>query len=455
MLFNSVAFLVFFSILHSFYWLSKHKWRKWLLLFGSVVFYGYWSAPFLIHFLLIIYLNYLFYHFTRHIYNLKVLSIIAIFNFANLAFFKYYYFLRTIFIDLGFSGFSEKTPEIILPLAISFYTFQIMAFHVDIYRNHINYKVSLSDFTLFIMFFPQLIAGPILRSDEFINKINTEKKSSRVPVDSATLLILMGIVKKILIADNISIIVEPVFSNPGYYSSSGILIAVYGFAIQIYCDFAGYTDIARGIALLLGFKIPANFRAPYFSMSFQEFWRRWHITLSTWLRDYLYIPLGGNKFGAYKTYFNLFITMVLGGLWHGANYTFLVWGVLHGVYLCIERFFGLASRKRNIVTKIISSVFVFHLVCLGWIFFRAESIKSAFQIIQRIFALDGIVPPGTNQLGIYFLIFILLHILEYNPKFWNRFARFKNILIPASAICICFAIASVSSKSSTFIYFQF
>lgn len=455
MLFNSIAFLLFYAFLHFIYWNAKHKYRKMLLLLGSAIFYGYWSIPFLFHFLLIISINYIFYNWTRLNFSLSKLNVIIGLNFLNLIFFKYSQFIRNLFFDLGFSGPLDKIPESVLPLAISFYTFQIVAFHIDAYRNRIPNKVSYSDFTLFIMFFPQLIAGPILRSDEFIAKINTNKKASAIPVDNAIVLILIGLVKKILIADNISPIVEPVFSNPEAYNYSGALVAIYGFAIQIYCDFAGYTDIARGTALLFGFRMPANFKAPYFSTTLREFWRRWHITLSSWLRDYLYIPLGGNRFGAFRTYLNLLITMGLGGLWHGANYTFIIWGLLHGFYLCIEKFFGLAGQKINLITRIFRSALTFHLICFAWIFFRADSISIAIKIILRLFSTEGVLPTGTNRMAICLTLFLFLHLLEYYPRIWKIFSRYGKVLVPVSTIIAGFIISGASSKASAFIYFQF
>ncbi|MCG6167128.1 MBOAT family protein [Leptospira sp. FAT2] len=428
-----------------------------------MIFYGYWSPIFLLHFVGIVSLNYWVYYKYKGRYSKSLITSILILNFLNLIVFKYFYFFSNITFDL-FSfdmaallknGLGIKT--IVLPLAISFYTFQILAFQIDEYKGKVTEEVSFENFLLFILFFPQLVAGPIMRHDHFLLQINKKRRFSELANNSGMILILLGVAKKVIIADNISPVIDPLFQNPSEFNAMSSILAIYGFAIQIYCDFAGYTDIARGLSLLLGINIPANFRAPYLASSFSDFWRRWHITLSTWLRDYLYIPLGGNRVGNVKTYVNLMLTMVLGGLWHGANYTFLIWGGLHGLYLIIERrFFSERIQKLSLIPKILYSVFVFHLVCFAWIFFRSDSVAKAIAIIRNLFSTGGAELPGIHSLTNFFVLAILLHVYEYLPHF-RKALKFKKrkVLIPALGMLVAVVAVTLSSKSVPFIYFQF
>src|SRR5690606_5593996 len=230
-----------------------------------------------------------------------------------------------------------STIEVLLPVGISFYTFQSLSYMIDIHRHELKPRKKFVDYALFVSFFPQLVAGPIVRASEFFKQLDEKRHFSFDMAQSGVMLIMVGLVKKVVFADNLALFVDPVFNNPESYSGLMTLMAVYGFAFQIYFDFSGYTDIAIGVAKLLGFTFPRNFMHPYISLSIKDFWRRWHMTLSRWLRDYLYISLGGNRKGTLMTARNLFLTMFLGGLWHGASWNFAIWGVLHGVYLSIER----------------------------------------------------------------------------------------------------------------------
>ncbi|MCE9499664.1 MAG: MBOAT family protein [Leptospira sp.] len=462
MLFNSFAFLIFFYFAHLLYWNVSEKNRPRILIFASFVFYCWWSLPFFFHFLFIVGLNYFVYSAFRKKYTGKVLALIVSINLTNLIFFKYFYFLTKTLGDITsqklFYDFSSKNSpvyiNIVLPLAISFYTFQIIAFHADEFRGGMKVNVKLHEFILFIMFFPQLIAGPILRTNEFLPQIGKKKRIGNRTLDVAVYFILSGLVKKVVIADSIAYRIDPVFLNPGHYSWQSIMIAVYAFSIQIYCDFAGYTDMARGLAFSLGYKIPANFRAPYFSVSFREFWTRWHITLSTWLRDYLYIPLGGNRNGKPDTYLNLGITMILGGLWHGANYTFLIWGLLQGIYLSVERFF-FPVMELTLKAKIIRGIIIFHMVTFSWIFFRSDSIHTALTLLSQLSGGGGKKMYDPDFIAICFLLFLFLHVIEYGKFKIPSFLPGKKYLYPAMALIVSIAVATLGSRSGAFIYFQF
>lgn len=466
MLFNTIPFLILFLLLYLLYWKSPRlgiEGRKNLLFVASLVFYGWWSVPFLLHFTAVVALNYTVYFFVQRPGKAMLRLLIAL-NLVHLALFKYFYF----FLDAASFALPDAMstllkpgngliPEIILPLGISFYTFQILAFHVDRYRGTIDYHVSMKDFMLFIMFFPQLVAGPIMRHDELLPHLRRPVTLRRNWLDKGIFLFLIGVAKKVLIADNISPSIDPVFADPSAYSSGAILTAAYGFAIQIYMDFSGYSDMARGLAYALGYRIPHNFRAPYFALSFREFWRRWHITLSQWLRDYLYIGLGGNRVSPFRNYLNLFATMVLGGLWHGANYTFIVWGALHGAYLVIERFFNLYPKAdARWPSKLLRGIIVFHLVLIAWVFFRAPSIQGAIDMITGIVSNEG----GGKvkfplKLEYILLTTILLHIYEYRARPFLRIWKWREFVLPVAAVVVGFLVMIFTGKSAPFIYFQF
>ncbi|NJK96232.1 MAG: MBOAT family protein, partial [Bacteroidales bacterium] len=262
--------------------------------------------------------------------------------------------------------------SIILPIGISFFTFHALNFLIDTYKGKMIPLTNLLDFGFFISFFPQLVAGPIIRAIDFIPQINKKFKLTNAEFGHATFLIMNGLIKKMVISDYISLnFVDRVFENPDMFTGIENLLAVYGYAIQIYCDFSGYTDIAIGLALLMGFRIPVNFNSPYKAYNLVDFWRRWHISLSSWLRDYLYIPLGGNRNGKARTHLNLLITMILGGMWHGAHFKFIIWGALHGVGLAVNKMWSDFFPTRNQVNlwqKVFGGIITFHFVCLAWIF---------------------------------------------------------------------------------------
>lgn len=341
MLFTQPLFFVFFALIFCTVWLiPSHNTRKLLLLVASYTFYAAWDWRFCSLIAISTVIDFLAGQQlgrASEILRRKawlILSLTA--NLGILGFFKYYDF----FIESG-SGLlgldPSRTMNIVLPVGISFYTFQSMSYTIDIYRRQLKPVSGFTDFALYVSFFPQLVAGPIVRASHFLPQLSTKKSFSDIRFQVAFTLFLIGFIKKACISDNIALLIDPVFAAPDAFTAASLWIATVFYAVQIYCDFSGYTDMAIAIAALLGFQLQLNFRFPYFASNIAEFWQRWHISLSTWLRDYLYIPLGGNRGGSIKTYRNLMITMLLGGLWHGAAWNFVIWGGLHGGALAVHR----------------------------------------------------------------------------------------------------------------------
>jgi D-alanyl-lipoteichoic acid acyltransferase DltB (MBOAT superfamily) len=411
------------------------------------------------------------------------------FNLLILAYFKYSYF-ATELINSWFStsfevvdylavwanalnGSHFDVTTIILPIGISFYTFQSISYLVDIYRNKIPAIKNYIDLGLYITFFPALVAGPIVRAEQFTPQLRGYYQLSRNDFSKALFMIICGLIKKIIVADYISLnFVDRVFDTPQIYSGFENLMAVYGYSLQIYCDFSGYTDIAIGIAMLLGFRLPANFNSPYKAANITDFWRRWHISLSSWLRDYLYIPIGGNRHGTFVMCFALIITMLLGGLWHGANTKFLIWGAMHGVALMLHKLWTMYFvKKHKIIDKNFGyyirhflSVFIcFNFVCFCWIFFRADNMQAGFSIINQItnhFGLQEILPIITNY-WLVFSIIIITFIIHLLPKKFKENINylFYKIPIPIKLLIAIFvALLLYQSQSlglQPFVYFQF
>ncbi|MGZ5244908.1 MAG: MBOAT family O-acyltransferase, partial [Bacteroidia bacterium] len=346
-------------------------------------------------------------------------------------------------------------------------TFQTISYSIDIYRRKIEPARNILDFGFFVSFFPQLVAGPIVRAAEFLPQMYKPYNVTKADFNRAVFLIVNGLIKKVLISDYISInFVDRVFDNPKLYSGFENLLAVYGYTLQIYCDFSGYTDMAIGLALLLGFQLPINFNSPYKSLNITEFWRRWHISLSTWLRDYLYIPLGGNRKGKFRQYLNLFITMLLGGLWHGAHLRFIIWGALHGLALGFHKLwseFFPQKEKSNWLVIFISGLITFHFVAFCWIFFRAANLQVVNDVLFQIFR--SFKPELiTDVLYSYRKIFAVMlfgYIIHFLPIRWKDGLHvvFSRIPLPAKAViiaCIVILLYQVMSAGvQPFIYFQF
>jgi len=402
MLFPTVDFAIFFVVVFAFGWLLRPYATPWRLfmLAASLFFYGYWDARFVGLLGGSIVANHLFGRAVRAagvsgrtILARGAVSLAVLTNLGVLGWFKYYDFFATSVIDAGHrAGVDLNIPilTVLLPVGISFFTFQALSYVIDVHRGKIE-PLRFLDFAVYLAFFPQLVAGPIVRATEFAPQLIDGDAHPRQKLESglAFRLIFAGLFKKVVVSSYLATeLVDPVFAVPGQHTAPEILFATYAYAIQIYADFSGYTDIAIGTALLLGFRFPKNFDAPYTALSIQEFWRRWHMTLSRWLKDYLYIPLGGNRKSRIFTYRNLALTMVLGGLWHGAATTFVIWGAIHGGLLALERLaggwwqhIGSPTLLPLAVTRPLRWIYTFHAVCLAWIFFRADSLEIALQLL--------------------------------------------------------------------------
>ncbi len=469
LLFNSGLFLILFILFYAIYlkWEHIHSFRVIYVTIFSLFFYFKSSGIF---FVLLIFSSIVDYYIGNKLYKVTdpkqrklYLALSVIVNLGLLGYFKYTNF----FIDSvnAIAGGHIAHANIFLPIGISFYTFQTMSYSIDLYRKSMKPAESFGDFMFFVTFFPQLVAGPIVRAADFIPQIRQKISLNKRQMTIALTLIIGGLIKKAIISDYISVnFVDRVFTQPTLYSGFENLMAVYGYAIQIYCDFSGYSDMAIGIALLMGFQLPENFRTPYNAFSLTEFWRRWHISLSSWLRDYLYIPLGGNKNGTVRTYINLMLTMILGGLWHGASWNFVLWGTMHGVVLAIERLVKTYWRlPSNAVTRSLGQLYTFHWVCLAWVFFRAGSFAQASTVISRIFTDTTwkqipVVIMGYKEV---FGLIILGYLTHLIPNRWeNRFKHTLSIFpVWGRALTLAFVMWCVwqvtSSDVHPFIYFQF
>ena len=374
-----------------------------------------------------------------------------------LAAFKYYgFFVQSLAHGLDDVGLGLPLPllAIALPVGVSFFTFQAISYVVDVKRRVVR-PSSLVDVAVYLSFFPHLVAGPIVRAKEFLPQLEAPRDPSRVAVGSGIALIGLGLVKKVVIADFLArTVVDPVFAVPDAYSAPDVWLAAYAYTAQIFCDFSGYTDMAIGLALLMGYVFPQNFRSPYRATGFRDFWRRWHMTLSRFLRDFLYIPLGGNRGGRAKTYRNLLITMVLGGLWHGAAWPFVLWGAFHGVGLIAEHALGGRLRTPAWLRWLVT----FHLIVFGWILFRSQSIDLAGSFLGRL-AVPGDATLWSAPVVLAIVVVIGLQLLPEKPleRLQVRIERIRPVVLGTGfAVLVLFVGATVSSQGvAPFIYFRF
>ncbi|MDD5070549.1 MAG: MBOAT family protein [Candidatus Omnitrophica bacterium] len=472
MLFNSLQFALFFPITYFFYLISNHKWQNRFLLIASYIFYSAWDWRFLS---LIIISTVIDYFCGLKIAQAddkrkkrKFLLLSLITNLSLLGFFKYFGFFADSLLNLLHS-IGIDTPlyslKIILPVGISFYTFQTLSYSIDIYRKEIKPTKNFLDFALFVSFFPQLVAGPIERAKNLLPQILSPRKITLDSFYQGIYLILWGLFQKVFVADNLAKIVNDIFAFPQNHSGGGILIALYAFSLQIFCDFCGYSNIARGIGKCLGFEIMVNFNCPYFSQSPQEFWKRWHISLSSWFKDYLYIPLGGNRKGKAKTYRNLILTMGLAGLWHGASWNFIFWGLYQAALLIIYKIVTplnfkidfLQNRPAKKIAAFINGLIFFHLTCLGWLLFRCESLTQIVIMSKKLFG-DFSFSSGISIIPLVFFswFLILIEIFQYKKNDLLFVLKLPVFLRTLIYIVIFYSIILYGSETAEkFIYFQF
>jgi alginate O-acetyltransferase complex protein AlgI len=446
----------------------NHRFKLLFVTFFSFYFY-YKSSG--IYFLLLVWAAILDFSLGKWIYRTEnpakrktALIISVISNLAVLFYFKYSNFFIETVNTVGHTDF-HKIENLFLPVGISFFTFQSISYIADIYSRKLKPVGNILEYAFFVSFFPQLVAGPIVRAYDFIPQINRRTVVSETNFNEAVYLILGGLFKKAVIADYISLnFVDRVFEQPLLYTGFENLMAVYGYSLQIYCDFSGYSDMAIGIALLLGFRFPVNFETPYRSGSVTEFWRRWHISLSTWLRDYIYIPLGGNRSTSLRTYINLMLTMLIGGFWHGAAFRFILWGALHGFALGVERFFKrFIELPEGAFVRLFQIIVTFHFVCFCWIFFRAADVQTAQNVIAQIFTSfhSEVIPQfieGYSPVIFLMILGYLLHAVPFDieVKFQDLFIELPMWAKAIAFVLIVWIVLQVkSSEIQPFIYFQF
>jgi len=490
MLFNSLEFIIFFIVILA--TISAIKNRKFQHVFLLIIsyFFFYFTSNYLVTLLIISTL--LDYYLGNKIWNenniikkkiFLILSLIG--NLGLLGFFKYADFAIMQFNIFGtYFNLNSEIPllELILPIGISFYTFQTISYTVDIYRGHLEPSKSFREFALFVAFFPQLVAGPIVRAKDFLPQLREKLDNFSNGIQLRQIIIknqnlklgitimTFGFFKKMFFADNIAPLVDEIFINPIGLDSFTVILGTIAFGIQIYGDFSGYSDIAIGAALILGFKIPINFNKPYFAISPSDFWRRWHISLSTWLRDYLYIPLGGNKKSSGRTYLNLFTVMFLGGLWHGASWNFVIWGVLHGMYLSIHKIISdkfphlkIHPFFKSKIGKIISIFVTQYFVFLAWIPFRVHDTDAMIYSIQKYvfidFQFDGVLSfVLSHKWPILIMgIFVILHVFMYfKPDTVSKISKMKLKYWTVFFTTLLFLIVYFyNGNSQDFIYFRF
>jgi alginate O-acetyltransferase complex protein AlgI len=464
--FPTIEFAAFFVVVFVLSWAFMPHPRLWrpFILVASYVFYGWIDWRWVLLLVSSTLVNTVAAQVISHAPSARTrkqaLIAAVCFDLGLLCVFKYFGFFVSQFDD-AFEGLGLGSPlplvQIVLPIGISFFTFQAISYVVDVYRG--DWPASqLGDVAILQAFFPHLVAGPIVRARELIPQLRTPRDPRAVFAGPGLFLIAGGLIKKTVVADELARrVVDPVFNDPVAHSGAEVLLAIYGFAAQIYCDFSGYTDMAIGLALLLGFQLPQNFNRPYLALSLQDFWRRWHMTLSRWLRDYLYIPLGGSRHGRRETYRNLMLTFLLGGLWHGASWTFMIWGGIHGGALSIERW-GRETLPGFRLPRWLAWLVTFNVVCLAWVFFRSPNLTTAFDMLGQIGA-AGPAPLVTVPMVLLVVAAIALQAVP--SDFWRR-AEAWLVARPVAAqgvalgLMLVVADAAVGQQGvAPFIYFRF
>ncbi len=496
MLFNSYTFIVFLVIVLVLHNATRLPWKvkKINLLLASYLFYAVWNPPFIILLWISTLIDFIvgkkLFHEENKLRRKALLIISLVANLGMLGFFKYGNFLLENFVVLMSAigvDYQPAAPNIILPVGISFYTFQTLCYTLDMYKRRIEPEKSFLNFALFVTFFPQLVAGPIVRPAQLLPQFHTPHTATSQQLIKGLFLLSLGLFMKVVMADTmLAGSADTVFGARQILTPLDAWLGVLAFSGQIFFDFAGYSTCAIGIAACLGFTLPDNFRYPYAAIGFSDFWRRWHITLSTWLKDYLYIGLGGNRKGNFRTYVNLMTTMLLGGLWHGASWTFVVWGGLHGTYLCIERLFRQKKSKdaamaqdgatpepipivtaslapaffeRKKVKMFFAALLTFFLVNITWVFFRANDFSTAWRLLGSMFGLTDGTPvlPTIDMIkvGVVTVLLVGSHWLMRNTSVWHVVQKTKWWIVGIAWAFLLIALILSQKSSDSFIYFQF
>ncbi len=484
MVFHEKVFLVFFAIVYPVYLLVKHNNRLmniWLMI-ASYVFYGWWRPEYIlllfgtsaIDYLMVVFMEKSSTPGKRKLW--LIISLVS--NFGFLAFFKYAYFITdnvnwvfqhlhlafhlpdpTAYPNAALSLFGAKESDlfqrVILPIGISFHTFQSMSYPIDAYYGRIQTGRNSLRFPTFVSFFPQLVAGPIERASNLLPQLQKTPVITKDDLTDGASLFLIGYFKKVALADYLALYVDRVYDAPANFGSGALLLATFAFAWQIYFDFSGYTDMARGLARIMGFKLMLNFNNPYVATGLGDFWSRWHISLSTWFKDYVYFPLGGNRKGAGRTYFNMFLTMFISGIWHGAAWTFVIWGLLHAFGRIFTRELETKAWYRDRVPRYLKQVLVFAFVCLAWIFFRAKTVADAWTILSGIFSKPWGDPKFPVLMGVMiFLVWVYEDLFSRGPRTRRSLELEPGRVALAVGMMIWLAVIAVPSTKA-FIYFDF
>jgi alginate O-acetyltransferase complex protein AlgI len=472
MLFNSIEYLLLLSVVFAAYGFAPPAGRKWVLIAGCAAFYIWWSVPAFLLLMLVVSVNFFFTRFglSSPRWRKPLFVSAIVFDLGCIGFFKYLnFFMLAGCQALGLAGLKPDAPHynIILPLGISFYTFHLMSYTIDTFRGEFEERKKFSDFFLFGAFFPTLVAGPIVRAREFFGQKLFEP-ASWAEVDRGVRMILLGMFQKLVIADSISVFADGVFGNTAALTTWSALFGTYAYTFQIYFDFSGYTLIALGSARLFGIVLPPNFAAPYFSPNIGEFWRRWHMTLSRWMRDYLYISLGGSRTRLTRILFNLFVTMALVGLWHGASWNFVIWGMYHGLLLICYNIYNRTAAGRRIAASLgrlpasraLGVFLTFHLVAAGWIFFRAANLSDALDFFRAFVTYSGdfraALKPYVKSLFFVAAGFYAVYSLATAAgiNWFEKLSPRRRVLVFAlvAVAIVCFR---PSLLKIPFIYFQF
>ena len=483
MLFHEPVFRVFFLIVFPVYLLVKHNNRlmNWWLMIASYAFYGWWNPSYLlllfgtsaIDYLMVVFMERSSTPAKRKLW--LIISLVS--NFGFLAFFKYSYFITdninwvfehfhwamrlpapTAVPNWGISLFGGKEDffaKVVLPIGISFHTFQSMSYTIDAYYNRIQTERSFVRFLTFVSFFPQLVAGPIERASNLLPQLQRTPVISREDLVDGASLFLVGYFKKVALADYLALYVDKVYASPQDFDAGALALATIAFAWQIYFDFSGYTDMARGLAQIMGFRLMLNFNNPYIATGLGDFWSRWHISLSTWFKDYVYFPLGGNRKGKARTYFNMFLTMFISGIWHGAAWTFVIWGLLHAFGRIATRDLETAPWYRDRVPRFVKQALVFAFVCLAWIFFRAQNVHDAWAVLSGIFTKPWGDPKFPILMGLMLLAVWLYQVLFSSSPRTRRWLELEPGRVALALLMVIWLAIVAVPSTKAFIYFDF